>query len=251
VLLQPSVEHDDAEIEDLDLAKMDDDPLLYFLTPTPSSYDDDGEVMDFDMDFDAGIEDAKHPTQIVRSVSPSTLGGLSRPPPRPPTPPKSPATPELEYDMFGTPDDEQYDYMQAASPLRLGILPRRLKDLATGKFKGLPKQQDTAGDTLFPPYMLDPSNRGRAVTRPGPSLGGGGARVRRAGRGAPARLSPHAWREPSPDVWAIEEETEEEIVVSEMGESVVEEGERTRAVDIPAAKPKKRVRFVLPDGSMD
>jgi hypothetical protein len=44
----------------------------------------------------------------------------------------------------------------------------------------------------------------------------------------------HLWREPSPDVWSIEEETEEELM-SDGG------------VDIKAAKPKKKVRFVLPD----
>ncbi|KAK4138554.1 hypothetical protein BT67DRAFT_446636 [Trichocladium antarcticum] len=251
VRLQPSVERDDAEIEDLDLAKMDENPLIYFLTPTPSSYDDDGEVMDFAMDFDAGIEDAKHHPQVARSVSPSTLGGLSRPPPRPPTPPRPPSTPELEYDMSGTTDDEQYDDMQAASPSRLG-LPRRLRDLATGRLRRRrPKPQD-AVDTLFPPptpppHALHATGRGRAVTLPGPHAGSG-PRVKRARVPVSARVSPHAWREPSPDVWAIEEEPGEEVV-GEGGDGVGDEGAGKRAVDISAAKPKKRVRFVLPDGS--
>ncbi|GAB1314859.1 hypothetical protein MFIFM68171_05069 [Madurella fahalii] len=257
ILLRPSVERDDAEIEDLDLAKMGEDPLMYFLTPTPSSYGEDGDAMDFDMEFDAGIEDAKHPPQIVRSVSPSSLGGLSRPPPRPPTPPRSPATPDLEYDMSATPD-EYDDYMEAAignRPSGALSLPRRLKDLASGKLKSHTKQGDSIDALLplAPPHSSHASNRGRAVTRPGPkpiaASQGSGIWARRP-RTTPSRLSPHAWREPSPDVWAIEEETLEELN-SEMGDSVVEDGEmggaaKARAVDIPAAKPKKKVRFVLP-----
>jgi len=54
------------------LADIDDNPLTYFLTPPPSGAadmdvdmpDDDG-----DLDFDAGIEDAAHPREPVRSVS--------------------------------------------------------------------------------------------------------------------------------------------------------------------------------------
>ncbi|KAK3905934.1 hypothetical protein C8A05DRAFT_12295 [Staphylotrichum tortipilum] len=264
VLLQPSLERDDAEIEDLDLARMDDDPFIYFLTPTPSSYADDAGL-DFDMEFDAGIEDAKHPPQIVRSVSPSSLVGLSLPPPRPPTPPRSPGTPDLEYDLSTTPDDhESYDYMDNSWPPQLSVpmsLPRRLKD----KFRGghAPAPLDD-GDTLqLPPGATVPhsprtssSSRGRAASRsggPGPAAGAGASVGRRRPRG---RLSPHAWREPSPDVWAIEEETEEEVVVWG-GSEVEEEGGMTATgggngghgkgvVEIQAAKPKKRVRFVLP-----
>jgi hypothetical protein len=67
----------------------------------------------------------------------------------------------------------------------------------------------------------------------------------------PSRLSPYAWREPSPDVWSIEEEPENELHSEMEGSSFIEEGVagvdgKTRAVDIPAAKPKKKVRFVLP-----
>lgn len=283
VLLQPSVERDDAEIEDLDLASMGEDPLIYFLTPTPSSYAaDDG--MDFDMDFDAGIEDAKHPPPIVRSVSPSSLGGLSRPPPRPPTPPRSPSTPDLDYSLSATPDEhEHYDYMEdswppSPSPPRQQhskrgsslSLPRRLKD----KFKGHHLRHDDFGGSSSGPDSLAPlrhfpSSRGRPPSR-GPGLKPIGAApssftsgVINRPRGTPGRLSPHAWREPSPDVWAIEEEPEEAIPHDDMGEScgslaeemhsgrlgnssMMQGSGKARALDIPAAKPKKRVRFVLP-----
>ena len=244
MFLQPSVERDDAEIEALDLARMDEDPFMYFLTPTPSSYSAD-DAMDFDMEFDAGIEDAKHPPQIVRSISPSSLGGIGRPPPpQPPTPPRSPATPDLDYDLSATPDEhEQYDYMDHSwPPVRAHplSLPRRLKV----KFRGHAKHDmgnSSADSLLLPPASpyAPPraSTRGRAVSRSGPQpvAAPAGSRTRRSR----ARLSPHAWREPSPDVWSIEEEAEEEQGV-ETQESVL------GAVDIPAAKPKKKVRFVLP-----
>jgi hypothetical protein len=256
VLLQPSVERDEGEIEDLDLAKMDDDPFMYFLTPTSSSYVQD-ETLDFDMDFDAGIEDSKHPPPIVRSISPSSLGGLSRPPPRPPTPPRSPATPDLDYDLSATPDEhEEYDYMDQFWPPKRPnplSLPRRLKD----KFKGHLQPDTDMTDTLAPPvspHLPRASTRGRAVPMSGPkpvaTSTGSTSRTRRF-RTMPSRLSPHTWREPSPDVWSIEEEPENELH-SEMGDSsFIEEGVaglvgKTRAVDIPAAKPKKKVRFVLP-----
>jgi hypothetical protein len=66
------------------------------------------------------------------------------------------------------------------------------------------------------------------------------------------------WREPSPDVWSIEEETEEELN-SETGSPIAgsdrgdylgakEKTHKTldEIVDVSAAKPKKKVRFLLP-----
>ncbi|KAL2025175.1 hypothetical protein VTK56DRAFT_177 [Thermocarpiscus australiensis] len=259
VLLQPGVEGDDAEIEGLDLGnfKADEDPLIYFLAPTTPTVEEDGDSMEFEMEFDAGIEDAKHPPQIVRSVSPSSLLGLSRPPPRPPTPPRSPATPDLVYDMAATPD-ELDDYMPAASATRYAggfSIPLRLKDLTAGKFKGRQNHAEYP-DTLLPaawPHSPHASNRGRAMTRPGPKPVSPSeeidVRVRRH-RTMPTRLSPHAWREPSPDVWAIEEEAEKELD-SDTAQTVDEDGgpaaaPKAWAIDIPAAQPKKKVRFVLP-----
>ncbi|KAH6841011.1 hypothetical protein B0I37DRAFT_229317 [Chaetomium sp. MPI-CAGE-AT-0009] len=254
MFLQPSIERDDAEIENLDLSTMEENPLMYFLTPTPYTCSGD-EGMDFDMEFDAGIEDAKRPPQVIRSVSPSSLEGLSRPPPRPPTPPRSPATPDLDYDLSGTPDEyEQYDYMESSWPPRRTSsvsLPRRLKD----KFKIHHQKQDVGHpDSLAPPppspHSPRTSSRGRATSR---ATGGSQqpfatSTTGRRSRAAPARLSPHAWREPSPDVWAIEEEPEAEVH-SEVGYGSFSDDAgagNASPVDIPAAKPKKRVRFVLP-----
>src|SRR5689334_5664619 len=104
VRLHPSV-GDDADIIDLDLPNMDEDPLTYFLTPPqPPPLQDDDDAMDFQFEFDAGIEDAKHPAPSIRSVSPASLGGLSRPPssaPRRSLSPDMPPTPE---------DHENYIY---------------------------------------------------------------------------------------------------------------------------------------------
>ncbi|KAK3984785.1 hypothetical protein QBC44DRAFT_8171 [Cladorrhinum sp. PSN332] len=228
----PTIQRDDAEVDVLDLTSMDEDPLTYFLTP------DEGDMMDFEMDFDAGIENDKTPTQIVRNVSPSNLQGFSRPPPHPPTPPRSPATPELEYDLYGTPDDLDDGFLRAAARTPFGMPPLILKDFAA--------------DTSKSSSLRVASGRGRSMT-----TAGHGSRIKR--RTAGSRLSPHAWREPSPDVWSIEERPEEERIEeeeydSEMMDSMVTEGEaamvtRARAVDIPAAKPpstRKKVRFVLP-----
>ncbi len=64
------------------------------------------------------------------------------------------------------------------------------------------------------------------------------------------RRSVHSWREPSPDVWSIEEEPDAEHE-GDMDDSIVQDGReakvaRAHMVDVAAAKPKKRVRFLLP-----
>ncbi|KAK3939581.1 hypothetical protein QBC46DRAFT_387585 [Diplogelasinospora grovesii] len=256
--LRPSVQHDDGEIDDLDLSAMNEDPLTYFLTPAPLSDDENINDVDFDMEFDAGIEDAKHPLPIVRSVSPSSLEGLSLPPPRPPTPPKSPATPDLELDLYPTPDDVD-DYMHFAARARAHAftLPFSLKDFTAGKSKTQSKQYNkNTTDALLSPssfHGAGASSRGRSTSRSGPRPLGASQGISGLG-GRSSRLShrhsPHSWREPSPDVWSIEEETEEETH-SEMGDSTVEErvkdkAGRAEAIDIPGPKLRKKVRFVLP-----
>ncbi|KAK0651732.1 hypothetical protein B0T16DRAFT_454161 [Cercophora newfieldiana] len=249
MLLRPSHDRSDAEIDDLDLSKIDDDPITYFLTPAQRLYDDDdSDAMDFEMDFDAGIEDAKHPPPIVRSISPSSLGGLGLPPPRIPTPPSRSLSPDTDRDMPLTPDDHE-DYMYLAGNGRANPfgLPFSLKDLAAGKLKTQEKGKKTTDGSLALSYPLPPgAAQERARTRSG--------RATRRGRPRTTafRRSPHAWREPSPDVWSIEEEAEEELH-SDAGDSAMEGDHNTeignsiKGIDIPAAKPRKRVRFVLPN----
>ncbi|KAG7146667.1 hypothetical protein HYQ46_004521 [Verticillium longisporum] len=178
-------------------------------------------------------------TDPVRSVSPSSLEGLSKP--------GSP--PVLDLSDLGTPDtdDEEESYMRFA-PHHFG-LPSTLRD-----------------------FMIDNkrSKQSQASNSPSSPLD--------APRGRSRGSRPQVWREPSPDVWSIEEETEEamselgstvaadsdageeetEEAMSELGSTMAADSEagevlasamkkdRTRPVDIQAAKPAKKVRFVLP-----
>jgi len=236
--LRPSTERDDAEAARIDMSLMDDDPITYFLTPAQPSYGYADDAMDFEMDFDAGIEDAKHPPPIVRSVSPSSLGGLSLPPPRISTPPRRSESPDLDHDMpsiGSTPEDaEEYIHFAARG------LPFSLRDLTASKPR---KFANTRSES--PPSSAPHSGR------PGQRLST--ARKSRP-RALTPRRSPHAWRSPSPDVWSIEEETEEALRSDMEDSGIIEDGRtasagvvhKSKVIDIPAAKPKKRVRFVLP-----
>lgn len=246
------MEQDDAEIDDLDLAYIDDDPLNYFLTPAPSSQDDDVDIFD----FDAGIEDTKQPAPIVRSISPSNLDSGFRLPLRPPSPTKIFGSPSSvpDLDMAITPDEVDETYLRyGSSPTGPLSLPFTLKDFASARNN--PQRERpvrSASATLLSPSSSHPSSlRGRLSHRPGPRpLGAAGTQGRT--RTWSGRVSPHAWRVPSPDVWSIEEETEEELHYESVGSymSDVNEEERhtrgTKPIDIKAAKPKKKVRFVLP-----
>lgn len=251
--LHPSIEQDDSLINDLDLSFIDDDPLNFFLTPAPSSQDDD---IDMEMDFDAGIENTKSSVPIVRSISPSSLDGgtLNRLPLRPPTPPRSSGShsPEPDLDMAPTPEDDGESYLRFGSSPHTPPydMPFTLRDFADARSKVLKgKGKSVAATMLSPTPVRTSSSRGRLSHRPGPRPLGATLGPRRRTKSWSGRVSPHAWREPSPDVWSIEEETEEEVVNSEMGDSVMSDttySSRTRAIDIPAAKPKKKVRFALP-----
>ncbi|KAK0735452.1 hypothetical protein B0T21DRAFT_412078 [Apiosordaria backusii] len=208
------------------------DPLSFFLTP-PTPYPEDEAMLDFDFDdynnyeYDAGIEDSsKHrPTESVRSVSPSSLGGFARPGvPRPPTPPKSAvssptvSTPDLEYDygsLGASPDSDVV--MEEYYRHRLGGyggVPLLLKDFT--------ERQRGSKDVKF-------SRRDKTRGHYGHH---------------------HVWREPSPDVWSIEEKPREEEQLQEeemtrTGKEMEIRKGRAKGVDIKRAKGK-RVRFVLP-----
>ncbi len=273
MLLHSSIGGDIAE-EDPDLSFIDDDPLTYFLTPPPSGDDDDSAAL-IDFDFDAGIEDAKRPPPIVRSVSPSSLGGLSLPPPRPPSPPRSPPahlSPDPESATDDDDDDDDEDYVRYGTGRFHAIgLPFGLGDFAVLKARKAAKSK-AAAESLQPPAIpaihgpVSSSSRGRpVVAQQRPRYGS----PRGRSRGLPSRRrSPHAWREPSPDVWSIEEEPEEELD-GEMGGSAISSPEHgftaattttaapreedesnnnttSQVLDPSAAKPKKRVRFILP-----
>ncbi|KAF9870807.1 hypothetical protein CkaCkLH20_11706 [Colletotrichum karsti] len=218
VRLMPTTPKDYPSLDDID-----EDPLTYFLTPAPDLEEDDVDMMD----FDAGIE-GNSPREIVRSVSPSTLDGLNKAKGR-----KSPPVPDLS-DLATPEEDDEEDYIRFA-PQGFTV-PFSLRDFAIDGVKS--NRSKTHPDALLSPSS---PTRGRAPVRPG-------------GRGRQRSVSfrhrqHHVWREPSPDVWSIEEETEEELL-SEIGSSIGAvsdmEEDGNMGKDVEAAKPKKKVRFLLP-----
>ena len=208
---------------------IDEDPLTYFLTPTPQLRDDD--VLDGAMlDFDAGIEDPKHTHDMVRSVSPSSLDGLSKPS-------SCSHSPELDFDM-PTPDneedEEQEDYIRFAP----GGFSARFLSLPVFAIDGRRPRPRSP--------LSGYSANNMPASFPGPSSPPRGRLSHPRGRKfSPTRSSSakgrpgHLWREPSPDVWSIEEETEEDIASVIMSDDEQENGTMQ-------TKTRKRVRFVLP-----
>lgn len=212
----------------------DDNPMAYFLTPmTPPllAVDDDddedysygygfgystGLDTDMGMDFDAGIEDDSQPAMDIRSVSPSVLAeNILSPGFRPPTPPKASES-----------EDEDYVYDGFTFGYTFGHAPIKIANTNNNR-------------------------RGKTVTRKGGQSSLSSLSSTPRSFDIPRRRSPRSWRVPSPDVFMIEEEPEEDV--SEIGLS--RSAAATPASDIlPApgyaftheAKPAKRVRFVLP-----
>lgn len=315
--LHPSIENEDTAM-DIDsnhdeLSLEDDDPINYFLTPTPllddGDTDDDMDSMDLEMEmFDAGIEDPHHPQPAIRSISPSDLTGPSRPPSalpkmlplpiRSPTPPKarpnsrsppsrnSPEalTPTMEHDDDD--DDEEYVRFTPSGTLAPFSL---YNNFASSKSKGASRKAAAAAkaraqrsldkndrvgmmmahgpstssaNLLLPPDAFHVGRPPTAPTTRGRSTTAAGARGRprlvqrprswsgptHAGPLGENRLSPRAWREPSPDVWSIEEDPEAEMM-SEFGEGSVEVdtlGHKSEAMTPGSDKASKKVRFALP-----
>jgi len=254
VRLAGSTAHDGVVVADDMDAAMDEDPLTYFLTPAPALEDQDDGDMEMEFGFDAGFGTGNDADEIVRSVSPSSLDGMSLPPPRPPTPPKSPPA-RLSPDPESATDDEDEEYIRfGIGPHHTIGLPFSLRDFASMKSRKAAKGKSSAID-ITPPSSprssLAPTAaaRGRSAALYGSSPPGSRYNSTRGRtRSASARRSPHVWREPSPDVWSIEEETEEDV--SDVGSHVANEDLATKRVnnnlEVPAAKLKKRVRFVLP-----
>ncbi|KAH6889897.1 hypothetical protein B0T10DRAFT_404257 [Thelonectria olida] len=218
VRLKPTVPTKENPLPSLD--DIDNDPLTYFLTPAPEI---DDHLDDDMMDYDAGIEDDSRPREIIRSVSPSTLDGLRKPGLRP-------ISPDTGSDMTADDeDDDDEDYIRG-------------KDSFFDVFGESPRPKSPAFGHSTNNGHLAPSSpqlRGR-------SRGHGPARNlvlrRRTGQ---------IWREPSPDVWSISEETEEELM-SDLGSSVAgrsdvgDEDKEQHMKKKKSAKSKKKVRFVLP-----
>ncbi|KAI0115490.1 hypothetical protein GGR51DRAFT_408403 [Nemania sp. FL0031] len=212
--------------EDIDNSARPENPLKYFLTPATPGDDE----MEFEFDFDAGIEDSNSPRHIVRSVSPSTLDGLRRYKAR---------SKEADYNTLeDEDDDDDEDYIR--------FTPQKSLPFGFDDYFDHPRHSSNTNEDLLSPSSFHVgSPRGRLAKRFTPP-------PRHVLRGRPANRTlqrRHSWREPSPDVWSIDEEPEKETR-SEMGLSIedLDDGseKKTQPIDIPAAKPRKKVRFVLP-----
>ncbi|KHO00549.1 uncharacterized protein MAM_01327 [Metarhizium album ARSEF 1941] len=209
------------------LEDIDENPLTYFLTP---SADDNEDMDDFgadDMLFDAGIEDSNNPPEIVRSVSPSTLDGLSK------LRAKS-VSPDLDSDVVTTDDEgDDEDYIRFSPPSSSFLTPFR--SISVDSFKLRSKSPPLGRPSGFlSPTASFPAPSSPTRGRPRQAL----TRSFSAG----SRLPPRArrlWREPSPDVWSIEEETEEDLIM-DMSTATPTSAQSNHA------KPKKKVRFLLP-----
>ncbi|KAJ1329179.1 hypothetical protein MN608_05912 [Microdochium nivale] len=210
----------------------DDNPLTYFLTPATPKKED----LEFEFDFDAGIEDASQPRDFVRSISPSTLDGLKKYKPRGSQPSRSDCA-ILDDDES---DDDNEDYIR--------LLPSQPLPFGFETYFDQPRQplSKTAEALLSPPKFHVGSLNRRPSKRFAPP--------RRPFRGRAQTIAltrRHSWREPSPDVWSIDEEPERETM-SEMGGSLESLADlfKTQPIDIPDAKPAKKlvkkVRFILP-----
>ncbi|KAF4975366.1 hypothetical protein FZEAL_7837 [Fusarium zealandicum] len=241
--LKPTVSTKDEPLPSLD--NIDDDPLTYFLTPAP--YMDDDDLDGIMMDFDAGIEDSSQPRAFIRSVSPSTLDGLRKPGLRPISPDTSSEISGSNNEEDDDDDDDEEDYI-SFSPSKHGLL--SLRDIFANSHPPM-RPKSPAFNQSSNPVLLSPASFSSPKLR---GRGRGRGRHGASSRNVSTRQRPgQLWREPSPDVWSIEEETEEELM-TDVGSSVasqsdigddddnVEEKPKVKK----ASKPKKKVRFMLP-----
>ncbi|KID83726.1 hypothetical protein MGU_09007 [Metarhizium guizhouense ARSEF 977] len=215
------------------LEDIDENPLTYFLTPADNDDDMDDYGAD-DMLFDAGIEDSNNPPEFVRSVSPSTLDGLSK------LRAKS-ASPDFDSDGVTTDDEaDEEDYIRFSPPSSSFLTPFR--GLSVENFKLRSKSPPFGRPNGFlPPAASFPAPSSPPRGRPRHAL----TRSYSAG----SRLPPRArrlWREPSPDVWSIEEETAEDLIMDRPSTTTPALAQNNQLVQGEAAKPKKKVRFLLP-----
>lgn len=154
-------------------AAIDENPFAYFLT-SPEDMDD---FLD-DEDLSAGIETPDSGKSPVREVSPSSLQ-------------RAPDHVEEEVD-----DDEEVDFGMA--------IPLTLKEFAMRHSSGRQSRTSKRTDDDLTGLGIAIPARGRAKVRLVPAGSG-------RGRGRTRSLSarrPQSWREPSPDIWSIEEEEE-------------------------------------------
>ncbi|KAF7884137.1 uncharacterized protein EAF01_011560 [Botrytis porri] len=185
-----------------DIDAIDEDPFSYFLTSPDEITDDDID------DLSAGIMSDNEGKSEVREISPSSLQ-------------RAPLDDEEDV-LFGFP------------------MPLSLKDFTEVHGNGRESRASHRMDQQLKGLGISMSDfttsRGRAKARPTPPQGRGRGQT----RSLPLRR-PHSWREPSPDLRSIKEESEDEEEAREGGKmpSVV----LSQAVE--SSKPKKKVHWAL------
>lgn len=272
-----NVDRDDSLIDDDPINSfLSPTPLL-----DDGDTDEEDMDLDLDMAFDAGIMDSSRPMPIIRNISPSKLGGGLRPPPPPrtPTPPhlrfgshsppsrNSPevSTPDMGFDDY----DDGEDYVRL-SPLKPGSFSLAVpgfhlastKSAAIAAAKAEEKEEDRVAlmmargssynedEEYFssgPSFhvgrpKMSPVNRGRPTRPAVPRLPARPRSWSGASGYGNGRLSPRAWREPSPGVYSIEEEDEAEISEMELDTPHEQQPKSVRR----ARSKGKRVRFAMP-----
>lgn len=216
------------------LEDIDENPLTYFLTPSDMSNDVDDSGAD-DVLFDAGIEDVNQPREIVRSVSPSTLDGLSK------LRAKA-VSPDFDSDAITTDEEDDEDYIRFSPPTASFLTPFRGLSTETFKLRSKSPPFGRATSGFLTPAASFPAPSSPPRGRPRQAL----TRSYSAGSKLPPRAR-RLWREPSPDVWSISEETEEDLTkeASVLAKAAAF-AKNSQGPQVAAAKPKKKVRFLLP-----
>ncbi len=211
------------EPEDI-VAAIDENPFAYFLT----SPEDIDEYLD-EENLSAGIETPDSGKSPMREVSPSSLQRT-----------KDHVKEEDEDDD----DEDEVDFGIA--------IPRTLKELTMRHSSGRESRAGKRAEDNLKGLGIAIPARGRAKVRLVPSDSG-------RGRGRTRSLSarrPQSWREPSLDIWSIEEEEEEGAEEDNAGAKAMKNLEVPLSQSAPSTtkigmgemvkpKPKKRVHWAF------
>ncbi|KAL3424958.1 hypothetical protein PVAG01_04239 [Phlyctema vagabunda] len=196
--------------EEEHVENIDEDPFSFFLTP--EDFDEDME------DFSAGIE-SDTPDPEVRTVSPSSLQRA-----------------QAEED-----DDVSFGV----------AMPLSLRDFTNAHAKRRQREEEHRIPRVERPRIINANpksslkaRRGRANVRLTPLRSG---RTRGQTRSLSARRA-QSWREPSPDIWSIEEELEiddgeNKAISKEDQKNLTSPSAESQPMAIP--KPKKHVHWAF------
>jgi hypothetical protein len=212
--------HDTSTSTTTDLDDIDENPISFFLTsPEDVDFFDDEDLED----LSAGIEGSDSKALPIREVSPSSLQ-------------RSPLPVEEEQEEL---EDGEVEF---------GVgMPLSLKDFTARHINNSGRQSRTgersADESLKGLGIAIPefkAKRGRAKVRLTPNHG--------RGRGKTRSLSarrPQSWRVPSPDIWSIQEEREEDIINMGLSASAPATAQIEQMATAEPKKSKKRVHWAI------